>query len=332
MFVYLSQLKFLAGVYLGWGIGANDNANIFGPAVATNAIKYKTAVICAAVFVFLGSVVEGPGLMGDIAALAGAEFSVSQTISPVNLAFTASLAAAITITFLTYLTVPASTSQASIGSIMGIGIVLSGLAGAEWGGFLRMFIVWVVNPLLTGIVAFTLFKILAKPVNYFIKSSIWYNRIFALLLVTSGSYGAYALGASHAAVATAPFYGSGFFGTPGTARAAFLAAVSGGVGMSLGVLTYSRRVMETVGKKITVLDPFSAFIAVMSGALTVHFCKMIGVPVSTSQAIVGGVMGVGLVKGAKTVNFKSLRFIFAGWVMTPIVSALLTIGMIKTFF
>jgi PiT family inorganic phosphate transporter len=323
------QLRFLGGVYLGWGVGANDTANIFGPAVATGAIRYRTAIILAAAFVLLGAVTEGPGLMEKVAELAGKDFTVSARYSSINLAFAASVAAAITITILTVLSIPSSTSQASVGSIMGIGIVLSGFAGAEWTGFLKMLVIWVSNPIITAIVAFLLFKILAGPVNYLIKSDIWYSRIFGFLLVVSGSYGAYALGASHAAVTTAPFYKSGIFGSG--YKAALWASLVGGIGMSIGTLTYSRKVMETVGKKITVLDPFSAFISVLGSAITVHMCKQIGVPVSTSQAIVGAVMGVGFVKGAETVNFRSLRFIFLGWVMTPLVGALLSFAIIKVF-
>jgi phosphate/sulfate permease len=229
------------------------------------------------------------------------------------------------------MSVPSSTSQAAVGSIMGIGIALSGLAGAQWGGFIKMAIVWVANPVLTAIVAFLMFKILAKPVNYFIKSDIWYNRVFSTLLVLSGSYGAYTLGASHAAVTTAPFLKSGVFGDPQSSAAAFWAAATGGIGMSLGVITYSKKVIETVGKKITVLDPFSAFISVMSAAVTVHICKSIGVPVSTSQAIVGSIAGVGFVHGAQTINFNSLKLIFLGWVMTPVAGAIFSYGLIKVF-
>ncbi|MEA3505944.1 MAG: inorganic phosphate transporter [Elusimicrobiota bacterium] len=316
---------------MGWGVGANDTANIFGPAVGTNAIKYKTAMILGAVFVLLGALIEGPGLMGNVGDLAGD--LPTQKAAAVNLAFVASLAAAITITILTYMSVPSSTSQAAVGSIMGIGIALSGLAGAEWGGFIKMAIVWVVNPVLTAIVAFLMFKILAKPVNYFIKSDIWYNRVFSTLLVLSGSYGAYTLGASHAAVTTAPFLKAGLFDNINIfgLNPSFIAAAIGGFGMSLGVVTYSKKVIETVGKKITVLDPFSAFISVMSAALTVHICKSIGVPVSSSQAIVGSIAGVGFVHGAQTINFNSLKLIFLGWVMTPFAGAIFSYGLIKVF-
>ena len=327
---FFSQIKVLGGVYLGWGVGANDTANIFGPAVATNAMRYRSAVILASIFVFAGSVIEGPGLMFAVGRVAGEEF-VAASLNPVDLAFFASMAAAVTITILTYFSVPASTSQASIGSLMGLGIAIQGLDRAEWGAFFRMFVVWVVNPVLTAIVAFFLFKALAPVVNYMIRSEILYNRIFRVLLVLSGSYGAYALGASHAAITTAPFFLSGAFGDPNTSSAALLAAAAGGAGMSLGVITYSRRVMNTIGKKITLLDPFSAFICVTGSALTVHLCKAIGVPVSTSQAMVGAVTGVGFIKGAKTVNYRSLRAIFAGWVATPVAGALLCYFLVRMF-
>lgn len=322
---------------MGWGVGANDTANIFGPAVATNALKYRTAVILAAAFVLLGSLVEGPDLMGSVSGVAGADFSSYGIISAVNLAFAASIAAAVTITILTYLSIPASTSQASIGSIFGISIFIAGLGGAEWAKFFEMFVVWVVNPPFTALVAFLLYKVLAKPVNYFIKSDIWYNRIFSAFLIISGSYGAYTLGASHAAVTTAPFLESGIFDSIGNTlgfSAPFIAAAVGGIGMSLGVLTYSKKVMMTVGKKITVLDHFSAFVAVMGASLTVHLCKTIGVPVSTSQAIVGAITGVGFVKGSQTINFSSLKSIFLGWVMTPVAGAFfcyLILGIFKYF-
>jgi len=84
-----------------------------------------------------------------------------------------------------------------------------------------------------------------------------------------------------------------------------------------GVLTYSRRVMETVGAKLVRLDLFSALKVILAQGLTVHFFTIIGVPVSTSQAVVGAVVGVGLVKGVNTVKCKTLFGIFTGWFPTP---------------
>jgi PiT family inorganic phosphate transporter len=84
--------------------------------------------------------------------------------------------------------------------------------------------------------------------------------------------------------------------------------------------------METVGRKLVRLDPFSALIVVMSLALTVHMYTIIGVPVSTSQAVIGAVLGAGFVKGAGTVSFKTLTNIVWAWVLTPVVACLMALG------
>jgi len=97
--------------------------------------------------------------------------------------------------------------------------------------------------------------------------------------------------------------------------------ILGGVSIAAGVLTYSKNVMYTVGKKITPLDPFSALVAVLAEAVTLHTFAKIGVPVSSSQAVVGAVVGVGLVRGAKMVNRKMLTMILIGWVAAMLGSA-----------
>ncbi|MBW1860340.1 MAG: inorganic phosphate transporter, partial [Deltaproteobacteria bacterium] len=98
-----------------------------------------------------------------------------------------------------------------------------------------------------------------------------------------------------------------------------------------GVLTYSRKVMNTVGKKIIPLDEFSAFISTLSAAITLHLFTQVGVPVSTSQAVVGGVTGVGLVKGLRTVRKRTLIQVAAGWVFTPLLCGVIAYFMMKIY-
>jgi PiT family inorganic phosphate transporter len=98
------------------------------------------------------------------------------------------------------------------------------------------------------------------------------------------------------------------------------ACIIGGLCIGLGVVTYSRGVMMTVGRGLVRLDAFSALVVVLAEALAVHAYALVGVPVSTSQAVVGGVLGVGLVRGVRTVNKKTLAGILGAWVMTPIVA------------
>jgi len=97
--------------------------------------------------------------------------------------------------------------------------------------------------------------------------------------------------------------------------------VLGGVAMAVGAITYGSRVTDTVGKNITPLDYSGALAAQLSAAVGVHVFSMAGIPVSTSQAVVGGVIGVGLTKGMRAVSTKKISTIFVGWVVTPLCAA-----------
>ncbi|MBW1803891.1 MAG: inorganic phosphate transporter, partial [Deltaproteobacteria bacterium] len=96
--------------------------------------------------------------------------------------------------------------------------------------------------------------------------------------------------------------------------------------IGLGILTFSKRVMGTVGTRLVRLDAFSAFIVLLSEAITVHAYSLIGVPVSTSQAVIGAVIGIGFIKGIQTVDKKTLGGIFIGWSLTPLVACFISVA------
>lgn len=310
--------KVLGGLYLGWGIGANDSANIFGTAVATNVVRFRTAVILIAIFVILGSVIEGPSLFDGM--------TFSEAASQ-NLALAATLAAAITVTIITYLAIPTSTSQAAVGAFMGIAVGADGFAAVDWSKFLTMLSCWIINPIACIVLCIILFRATGFLLSRLVKNNSIRNQIITGGLVLFGCYGAYSLGANNVVVTTAPYYHAGMFGKAGTTAARWAAAV-GGISIAIGALTYSRRVMETIGKKITPLSPFSALIVVMTHAFALHFFTWIKVPVSSSQAVVGAVIGIGLYHGSRTINRKTMARIFAGWLLTPLIAAFLALGLI----
>lgn len=310
----LGQGKIFGGLYLGWGIGANDSANIFGTAVATNVLRFRTAVILIALFVIIGSMVEGPGLFDEMV------FS-SDSSSSSNLALAATVAAAVTVTVITFLSIPTSTSQAAVGSFMGIAIAISGAGAVDWSKFIKMLICWILNPIASLILCIILLKVVGVMITALVKNDLVRNRIYKIGLIVFGCYGAYALGANNVVVTTAPYYHAGFFDSWAGGTAAFWAATIGGLSIAVGALTYSRKVMLTIGKKITPLSPFSALIVVITHSLALHFFTQLNVPVSSSQAVVGAVIGVGIYHGANTINSKTLLKIFIGWLATPFLSA-----------
>lgn len=293
-----------SGLFLGWSLGANDSANIFGTGVATGIVKYRTAIILTSIFVMLGAVLEGAKCMAILTGLA--------SMIPVE-AFICALAAAVTMAALTFLAIPASTSQAVVGAVIGAGI-LSGTA--DFSSLYKIVVCWIFTPVFSLTIAYFCHRSLGYVVEHTISDITRKNMFNSIGILVAGCYGAYCLGSNNVANVTGMYVGTGIL-SPETA------AIVGGASISLGVLTYSRKVMMTVGKGIVPLDPFSALVAVLAQAATLHLFTQIGVPVSSSQAIVGAVVGVGLVGGGNTISKRTLVRIAAGWLATPFSAAIL---------
>lgn len=105
----------------------------------------------------------------------------------------------------------------------------------------------------------------------------------------------------------------------------------GGAGIIIGLATYGYKVIETIGNKITQLTPTRGFAAEFAAASTILVASKLGMPISTTHAIVGAVLGVGLAKGLSALNFKLIRDIFLSWVITLPSAAIFTV-IIYTIF
>ncbi len=294
------MLKFFGGIFFGWSLGANDAANVFGTAVATRVVRFWTAAILASIFVLLGALLEGSKcmkIMGEIA-----QINLNQTII-------VTFSAAVTMTILTILGIPASSSQAIMGAILG-GTIRT--QTPNWAKFGNVILCWVGTPIGAAIIAFILYHLL----DFIFKKTTGitgakFNTIIRLGILITGCMGAYSLGANNVANVTGIYVGAKLLSP-------FMASFIGGLSIVVGIVTYSYKVMETVGLKITLLGPLAALVAVGSEAITVYIYTHIGIPVSTSQAIVGAVTGIGLVRGIRAVNIKLLNQIFIGWLSTPV--------------
>ena len=99
----------------------------------------------------------------------------------------------------------------------------------------------------------------------------------------------------------------------------------GAIGIVIGLATMGYRVMETIGTKITDLTPTRGYSAEFAAALTIVLASRLGLPISTTQTLVGGVMGVGLAQGVKAIDLSTLGRIATSWIVTVPVGALLSI-------
>jgi len=99
----------------------------------------------------------------------------------------------------------------------------------------------------------------------------------------------------------------------------------GGIGLVIGISTWGYRVMETIGKKITEVTPTRGFAAEFGAATAVIACSRLGMPVSTTHASVGSVIGVGMARGIGAINLRVVGRIGISWLVTLPVSAGFTI-------
>ena len=332
MDILLPIMMILAGFYVGWNIGANDAANCIGTTVGAQISSYRKAVMIMAVFVILGGVLQGHHVMKTVGK--GIVISEAEAYEqsngekpgpefhalfpdgrlPDKAILVALLSAGFFVTLATFSSIPVSTSQAIVGGVAGAGIGIVGLNAAYFklGVLIKIFGAWVISPVLTMMLAFSLYFLLGLLLKR--VSSVRWSRVMAVGVVGSAAYVSYSLGANDVGNAIGPLLSK--FPDKG-----LWLAMLGGVAMAVGAITFGSRVTDTVGKSITPLDYGGAFSAQLAAAFGVHLFSMAGIPVSTSQAIVGGVIGVGLTKGMSAVSGRRIITIFLGWIITPVCAA-----------
>ena len=327
-----------SGLLLGWSLGANDAANIFGTAVGTRMVRFYTAAIIASVFVILGAVIQGEGAsqtlgeLGKVNALSGS--------------FAVTLAAAVTVFAMTRLAIPVSASQAVVGAIIGWNLFTGN--PTDMGTLTSIAGTWLLSPLLGAVFAIILYLIV-KFITTRIKIHLLYlDTLIRYGLIIAGAFGAYSLGANNIAnvmgvyVAAIPLESISIFGLftlNGAQQLFFL----GGVAIAIGILTYSRKTMKTIGSNLMKLSAEAAIVVVLSLAMVLfvfsstslqQFLVGLGlppiplVPVSSSHAVIGAIIGIGLLKGGRGIRYRIMGQVAIGWVATPVIAGLVAFGLL----
>jgi PiT family inorganic phosphate transporter len=323
-----------SGLFLGWSLGANDAANIFGTAVGSRMLKFYTAAIIATVFVVIGAVVQGTGAsetlneLGKVDALAGS--------------FTVTLSAALTVFAMTKYALPVSTSQAVVGGIIGWNFFTGNPTDTHV--LINISITWVMSPVLGALFAIILYK-LVKFLTLRLK--IHLLRLDAWIrygLILAGAFGAYSLGANNIAnvmgvyVGAVPLNDIHLFGSLYLTGAQQLFLL-GALAIGAGIITFSKRTMKTVGNNLMRLSAEAAIVIVLAHSLVLfvfsstalqQFLVGLGlpeiplVPVSSSHAVIGAIIGIGLLKGGRGIRYRILGYVALGWIATPVIAAMIT--------
>lgn len=333
MELLLGVLLLVAAFYVGWNVGANDAANCIGTTVGASVLSYRAAALMMALFVILGGALQGHHVMKTVGkgivitevavyeshnnAAAPSDFAVHfpEERLPDLAILVALLSAGVFVTVATFSRIPVSTSQAIVGGVAGCGI---GLVGLQAGYFklavlLKILGAWVISPVLAMLLAFGVYTLLSRILRH-ARAVVW-SGLLRIAVIGSAAYVSYSLGANDVGNAIGPLLNK--YPDEGLSL-----AILGGVAMATGALTFGKRVTTTVGRNITPLDYSGALAAQASAAFGVHIFSMLGIPVSTSQAVVGAIIGVGLTKGAKAVSSRKITTIFIGWIATPLCAAI----------
>ncbi len=400
--VYIA-LAAIFGIFMAWGIGANDVANAMATSVGSKALTIRQAIMVAAVFEFLGAVLAGGAVTNTVRK---GIVDTDQLVGSPELLIYGMLAALLAAG--TWLLVasrngwPVSTTHSIVGAIVGFAAVGIGLDAVQWGGVAKIVMSWVASPLTAGFIAFLIYLTVQKlilshedpldrakryvPVYMFLAAFtitlvtilkglkhvgltislrdsyllaiviavgvalvgaviirriepdpkaekdqhfITVERVFGVLMVITACGMAFAHGSNDVANAIGPLAA-----VISTAQNGMITAKSsvppwalllGGFGIVIGLATFGRHVIATVGRKITQLTPSRGFAAELAAATTIVVASGTGIPISTTHTLVGAVLGVGFARGIEAIDLRVVGRIFLSWVVTIPAGAILAI-------
>jgi len=303
-------------------------------------LRFKTAAIIGGIFAVLGAVISGGGTTETLNNLGG--------INAIAGSFTVALSVGISITWMTRAKLPVSTSQAVIGAIIGWNLFTG--TPTDFSSLSKIILSWIFSPIIAGVFAYLIFVFLKKTVLKRKISLLLLDNYTRIGLIVVGALASYSLGANNIANVMGMFVSaSGFndivlsdsFTITGAEQLFFL----GGISIGVGMFTYGDKVMATVGKDLYKISPITGFTIVLaeflvlsmftsreleSVLLSLNLPTIPLVPLSTTQAFIGAVIGVGLAKDPASINFKVFRKITIGWVIAPLTAGL--ISYVSLFF
>jgi PiT family inorganic phosphate transporter len=315
---------------IAWSLGANDAANPTDCAVGSGAISLRKALILFSVFATVGALLQGHMVMKTI------DRGIVPQIDILG-AFTVVVSVCLWLFLCTWKGMPVSTTHTTVGAVIGYGIASYGLEELNLHVLINIFVGFASSPVLSLILAIGVFHLVERILMRFSKNLRLLEKIITGLLIASLIFSAYCFGANDVANVTGVYVTitSRMGGLPDRETMILLALLGSG-GIALGGFTWGYKVIETAGRKITRLNLSTGLAAELSNALTVYLFTTIpfmlfgwGLPVSTTHSSVGSIIGVGLAKGLKTVDRKTISKIIAAWVLTLPCSILLSLAIFK---
>lgn len=284
-------------------LGANNLSTCLGTSVGTGRLRYSQALALASIGVMAGILLEGSKLSRAIT------FGIVLSSDP-RFTIVVALSSFVVMVLLTYRKLPISLSQVAVGAAVGAATV-TGIQ-VNWVFTLLIALSWLLTPVAGFIVADAL-SVLTLRLGKRVRGVFTQNIMYSYLAILSGVYASYALGANTVGLII------GMVDTPASQH--LLVSIILGLATVLGMLLFSRGTTLSVAEDIVGLNPSASFASQMGGAATVHAFTQFGIPVSVSQAVVGGIFGAAIPRKFVVRNDRLAREIVLGWTVAPLLGA-----------
>lgn len=297
--------------------GFHDSANAIATVVGTRTLKPLHAVTIASITNFIGPFIFGTAVAATVGkGIIQPEFATTEVIL-------AGLIGAIVWNLVTwYFGLPSSSSHALIGGLIGSALISGGIQTIVFEGIEKTIIFMIASPALGFFVAF----IFAILLVYFLKrrKPQLINRVFGKLQICSSIFFSLTHGANDGqktmGVITALLIAGGFLQSKEFVVPLWV-ILSAAIAIGLGTFFGGWRIVKTMAFKLTDLKPYQGFCAETGGGVILAAMAWLGIPVSTTHAISGAIMGVGATRRLSAVRWGVGKRIIYAWIITIPASA-----------
>ncbi|MDQ0233640.1 inorganic phosphate transporter [Metabacillus malikii] len=311
----LEIIAIVVSFFFAMNIGASGAAASMGVAYGSGAIlRPRNALLLCALGIILGAVIGG----GEVVKTISSGIIPTSLIS-IKIVVIILFSATFSLFLANILGIPLSTSEVTVGSVVGVGIAHQVLFVNN---LLWIVMFWFIIPIIAFGIAYIFIKLLK-----FLKLEEKYSfegKIVTYLLIFAGFFEAFSAGMNNVANAVGPLVSANILTvSKGT--------LYGGIFVAIGALLLGRRVLETNGKKITSFSKIEGIMISGTGATLVTIASIFGIPVPLTQITTSSILGIGMAKNGSKITFqkKIVKNMLMVWLISPLISLTMSYFLVK---
>jgi len=316
------MILILAGImslFFAMNIGASGAAASMGVAYGSGAIPNKRiALLICGIAIFLGALIGGSEVVKTIG-----EGLIPSSLLNAQIVLIILSSAAIALFIANLMGIPLSTSEITVGSVVGVGVAYRSLFA---GHILWIVLFWLLVPL----VAFTIAFFAGKLMQKYEQNLKWLQtganeKYLSIFVIIVGFFEAFSAGMNNVANAIGPLVGAELISMK-------MGIIVGGFFIAIGAFLLGGRVLQTNGKKIVRFSKLEGGVVSGTGSSLVIIASIYGLPVPLTQVTSTAIMGIGVAKnGMGMLKKQVINRILKVWLVSPILSLVISYGLVQLF-